>query len=66
MSHPNIAKVLDAGTTPLELPGGGRPYFAMERIKGTPITEYCDTHRLTVEQHLKLFAVVCEAVQHAA
>jgi serine/threonine protein kinase len=65
MSHPNVAKVLDAGTTPMDSRGGGRPYFVMEHIKGAPITEYCDKHRLTIEQRLKLFAVVCDAVQHA-
>ncbi len=37
MDHPNIAKVLDAGTTE-----SGRPYFVMELVKGVPITEYCD------------------------
>src|SRR6476660_4032922 len=42
MDHPNIAKVLDAGATPQ-----GRPYFAMELVKGLPITRYCDDHRLT-------------------
>ena len=42
MDHPNIAKVLDAGTT-----DGGRPFFVMELVKGTPITHYCDEHKLT-------------------
>jgi len=65
MSHPNVAKVLDAGTTPTTSPGGGRPYFVMEHVKGSPITDYCDKHRLTIEQRLKLFATVCDAVQHA-
>jgi serine/threonine protein kinase len=60
MDHPNIARVLDAGTT-----DGGRPYFAMELVKGIPITKYCDEHRLTVTQRLELFADVCHAVQHA-
>ena len=41
MDHPNIAKVLDAGAT-----DSGRPYFVMELVKGVPITEYCDEHRL--------------------
>ena len=41
MNHPNIAKVLDAGATE-----SGRPYFVMELVKGIPITEYCDTHKL--------------------
>jgi serine/threonine protein kinase len=60
MDHPHIAKVLDAGTTE-----GCRPYFVMELVKGIPITQYCDEHRLTPRQRLKLFIPVCEAVQHA-
>jgi serine/threonine protein kinase/WD40 repeat protein len=60
MDHPNIAKVLDAGTT-----GGGRPYFVMDLVKGVPITRYCDEHRLTPRQRLELFIPVCQAVQHA-
>ena len=43
MDHPNIAKVLDAGTTE-----SGRPYFVMELVEGVPITEYCDDHNLTL------------------
>jgi serine/threonine protein kinase/predicted negative regulator of RcsB-dependent stress response len=42
-----------------------RPYFVMELVKGAPITEYCDTHRLSTRQRLKLFLDVCGAVQHA-
>ncbi|HEV8060093.1 MAG TPA: protein kinase, partial [Gemmataceae bacterium] len=67
MDHPNIAKVLDAGTTGGE-PGGvnpGRPYFVMEFVKGVSITEYCDQNRLTTRQRLELFGSVCQAVQHA-
>jgi hypothetical protein len=60
MDHPNIVKVLDGGTTL-----SGRPYFVMELVKGTPITEYCDAQRLTVGQRLELFVQVCNAVQHA-
>jgi len=60
MDHPNIAKVLDAGTT-----HSGRPYFVMELVKGVPITTYCDAHRLTPRQRLELFIPVCEAIQHA-
>ena len=60
MDHPNIARVLDAGTT-----DSGRPYFVMELVKGVPITEYCDEHRLTPRQRLELFVPVCRAVQHA-
>jgi eukaryotic-like serine/threonine-protein kinase len=60
MDHPNIAKVLDAGTT-----GSGRPYFVMELVKGIPITAFCDEHRLTLRERLELFVPVCQAVQHA-
>src|SRR6516164_3713297 len=60
MDHPNIAKVHDAGVTET-----GRPFFAMELVKGTPITKYCDDHRLTPRQRLELFVPVCQAVQHA-
>jgi len=60
LDHPNVAYVYDAGTTTL-----GRPYFVMEYVKGVPITEHCDRHKLTIEERLKLFLQVCEAVQHA-
>jgi non-specific serine/threonine protein kinase/serine/threonine-protein kinase len=60
MSHPNIAKVLDAGATEQ-----GRPYFAMEFVKGVPITEYCDVHQLSTRERLALFIQVCGGVQHA-
>jgi serine/threonine protein kinase/tetratricopeptide (TPR) repeat protein len=60
MDHPHIAKVLDAGTT-----GSGRPYFAMELVKGVPITDYCDENRLTIVERLRLFIPVCQAIQHA-
>ena len=60
MDHPNIAKVLEAGTT-----DSGRPYFVMEFVQGVPITKYCDDHHLTPQQRLALFVPVCHAVQHA-
>lgn len=60
MDHPNIAKVLDAGTT-----DGGRPYFVMELVKGLPITKFCDDRKLTPRQRLELFIPVCQAIQHA-
>src|SRR3954463_3102816 len=60
MEHPHIARVLDAGTTP-----EGRPYFAMELVKGIRITRYCDERRLSVRERLELFVPVCQAVQHA-
>jgi len=60
MDHPNIAKVLDAGTTE-----GGRPYFVMGLVRGTPITQYCDENSLNIRERLALFASVCQAIQHA-
>jgi len=60
MDHPNIAKVFDGGATET-----GRPYFVMEFIRGIPITEYCDKHKLTTRERLELFIQVCQAVQHA-
>jgi tetratricopeptide (TPR) repeat protein/serine/threonine protein kinase len=60
MDHSNIAKVHDGGSTP-----SGRPYFVMELVKGVPITEFCDQHRLAPRQRLELFVPVCQAVQHA-
>ena len=62
MDHPNIAKVLDAGTT--DAPSG-RPYFVMELVKGIPITKYCDEKQLSLRQRLELFLPACQAVQHA-
>jgi serine/threonine protein kinase len=60
MDHPNIAKVLDAGTT-----ANGRPYFVMELVRGIKITDYCDQHNLGTEERIRLFISVCHAVQHA-
>jgi WD40 repeat protein/serine/threonine protein kinase len=60
MDHPNIAKVFDGGQT-----ASGRPYFVMELVKGTPITEYCDKNQLAPRERLNLFLNVCQAVQHA-
>ena len=60
MDHPNIARVLDAGSTE-----SGRPYFVMELVRGIPITEYCDQNKLPTNERLELFVNVCQAVQHA-
>src|ERR1019366_4821938 len=60
MDHPNIAKVLDAGATET-----GRPYFVMELVHGTKITDYCDANNLDITTRLNLFIQVCQAVQHA-
>jgi len=78
MDHPNIAKVLDAGTIGepgASAPGGpppayaggspGRPYFVMELVRGVPITQYCDENSLSIRERLELFASVCQAIQHA-
>src|SRR5262245_57136074 len=60
MDHPNIAKVFDGGAT-----DSGRPYFVMELVKGSPITNFCDQNHLTPRQRLDLFIPICQAVQHA-
>src|SRR5438477_2702860 len=60
MDHPNIAKVLDAGTTEL-----GRPFFVMELVRGIKITDYCDQAQLSTKERLDLFIKVCQAIQHA-
>lgn len=60
MDHSNVTVVFDAGTT-----GSGRPYFVMELVEGEPITEYCDARRLNLPQRLRIFATVCDGVQHA-
>jgi eukaryotic-like serine/threonine-protein kinase len=60
MDHPAIAKVFDAGTTP-----EGRPYFAMEYVRGESITSYCDRQRLPIRDRLELFIQLCDGVQHA-
>src|SRR5271170_5503457 len=59
MEHPNIAKVLDAGAT-----RSRRPYFVMELVRGTRITDYCDQNRLDTRQRLELFIQICHAIQH--
>ncbi len=60
MDHPNIARVFDAGATE-----NGRPFFVMELVRGTKITEFCDEQQLTTKDRLELFIKVCQAVQHA-
>src|ERR1044071_9326245 len=81
MDHPNIAKVLDAGTTnphpasghPLPSDGRGaggeghygRPFFVMGLVRGIRITDYCDQANLTTKERLDLFIKVCQAIQHA-
>ncbi|MHC1765621.1 MAG: protein kinase [Verrucomicrobiia bacterium] len=60
MEHPNIAKVLDAGST-----RSGRPYFVMELVRGTRITDYCDQQHLSTHARLRIFIRICQAIQHA-
>ncbi|HKW98816.1 MAG TPA: protein kinase [Bryobacteraceae bacterium] len=60
LNHPNIARLLDGGTTP-----DGRPYLVMEWVEGRPITEHCRTHQLGLGERLQLFLDVGEAVEHA-
>jgi non-specific serine/threonine protein kinase/serine/threonine-protein kinase len=60
MSHPNIARVYDAGASE-----AGGPYFVMEYVKGVPITEHCDRQRLGANERLELFLQVCDGLQHA-
>jgi serine/threonine protein kinase/tetratricopeptide (TPR) repeat protein len=60
LDHPNIVKLLDGGSTE-----EGLPYLVMDYVDGRPIDEYCDAHTLTVEQRLRLFCAVCEAVRCA-
>jgi eukaryotic-like serine/threonine-protein kinase len=60
MDHPNIAKVLDGGAT-----AAGRPYFVMELVQGVPITEFCDSQRLSIRERARLLVPVCQAIQSA-
>src|SRR5581483_8334418 len=60
LNHPNIARLLDGDTTE-----DGLPYFVMEYIEGQPIDAYCDSHRLTISERLRLFLTVCGAVHYA-
>jgi tetratricopeptide (TPR) repeat protein len=60
LNHPNIATVLDGGTTP-----DGRPYFVMELVAGRPISGYCDENQLGIKERLRLLIKVCAAVSHA-
>ncbi|HYI94193.1 MAG TPA: serine/threonine-protein kinase [Bryobacteraceae bacterium] len=60
LDHPNIARILDGGST-----SSGLPYFVMEYVDGLPLTEFCDRQRLTVTERLRLFRKVCDAVAYA-
>jgi eukaryotic-like serine/threonine-protein kinase len=60
LNHPSIAQIFDAGITK-----EGRSYFVMEYVEGEPITEFCDKYKLSIENRLKLFLQVCDAIQYA-
>ena len=60
LTHPNIARILDAGQTEDE-----RPFFAMEYVPGGRITEYCDKRAMTIAERLQLFVAACRAIHHA-
>ncbi len=60
LDHPNLSRFLDAGETP-----DGRPYFVMDLVRGTRITEYCDANHLTIGERVRLMIDTCRAVQHA-
>jgi len=60
LQHPNIARLFDGGMTP-----DGRPYFVMEYLDAVPITSFCRSQALSVDQRIELFVTVCEAVEYA-
>src|SRR5262249_55962646 len=66
MDHPHIARLLDAGEAPsANARGAPTPFFVMELVKGVPLTDFCDAHKLGIPERLHLFMQVCAAVQHA-
>ncbi|HLM60771.1 MAG TPA: serine/threonine-protein kinase, partial [Pyrinomonadaceae bacterium] len=60
LEHPNVARLIDAGTT-----ADGLPFFVMEYVAGKPVNLYCQEHNLTIEQRLDLFRQICAAVEFA-
>ena len=60
MDHPNIAKILDGGST-----SAGQPFFVMELINGAPLNQFCDQATLTINERLEIFISIANAVQHA-
>jgi len=60
LEHPNIARIYDAGMTDIHL-----PYFVMEYVDGIPVTTYCDKEKLNIEERLKLFIQICQAIHYA-
>jgi feruloyl esterase len=60
LDHPNIVKLLDGGSTT-----DGLPFLVMDYVEGSPIDDYCDRHKLRIDERLQLFCKVCEAVEYA-
>ena len=60
LDHPNIVRLLDGGSTQ-----EGLPFLVMEYVEGSPIDEYCDQHKLSIDERLRLFSDVCAAVRYA-
>lgn len=60
MEHPGIARLWDSGVTM-----HGQPFFAMELVRGEPVTAYCENYHVTLDERLQIFCSICDAVQHA-
>jgi len=60
LNHPNIARLLDAGTT-----NSGRLFFVMELVQGDSITQFCRQNSVPLQERLRMFDAVCDAVEHA-
>jgi serine/threonine-protein kinase len=60
LNHPSIARIYDADCL-----ANGTPWFVMEFVEGVPLTDYCRQHESSVEERVRLFRAVCEAVQYA-
>src|SRR5262249_55065691 len=60
LEHPNIARLIDGGSTP-----DGMPFLVMEYVEGTPIDQYCELRQLPISARLELFQAVCSSVQYA-
>lgn len=63
LQHPGIAQIYEAGSA--STGSGVQPYFAMEYVRGTPLTAFADEHKLSIRQRLAMFVRICEAVHHA-
>ncbi len=60
LEHPNIARLLDGGTT-----DDGLPFFVMEYVEGLPVTKFCDEHYFDIKERLELFRQICAAVSYS-